>query len=233
VRRLASSFLNEPVRVTVGSEDLTANTRIEQSIEIFDNPRDKECVRCRCHFLGADHTSSTRLLKQLQALKHPKTSNPSAPSRLIVFALYKKEAARVEGLLSSKGYAVMCLQGDMSQAGRLAALQAFKEGSVNTLVATDVAARGLDIPDVGVVLNYSFPLTIEDYVHRIGRTGRGGKSGRSITFFTGDGHEKALAGEFARLLDNAGVDCAEMRKRFPMTIKKKTHSVYGAHFRDE
>jgi hypothetical protein len=73
----------------------------------------------------------------------------------------------------------------------------------------------------------------EDYVHRIGRTGRGGKTGRSITFFTGDGHEKALAGELARILDDAGVDCTELREKFPMTIKKKTHSVYGAFFRDE
>jgi ATP-dependent RNA helicase DBP3 len=86
---------------------------------------------------------------------------------------------------------------------------------------------------VAVVLNYSFPLTIEDYIHRIGRTGRGGKSGKSITFFTGENHERALAGELARVLSDSGFDSPELRERFPMTIKKKTHSVYGAFFRDE
>ena len=90
---------------------------------------------------------------------------------MLVFVLYKKEAARVEGMLRSKGFSVQGIHGDMAQTGRIAALQSFKDGVTNTLVATDVAARGLDIPDVAVVINYSFPLTIEDYIHRIGRTG--------------------------------------------------------------
>ena len=91
---------------------------------------------------------------------------------MLVFALYKKEAERVEGMLRSKGFAVGGLHGDLSQAARLEALQSFKTGTTTLLVATDVAARGLDIPNVGAVINYTFPLTIEDYIHRIGRTGR-------------------------------------------------------------
>ena len=89
---------------------------------------------------------------------------------MLVFALYKKEAERVEGMLRSKGFSVGGLHGDMSQAARLDALQNFKSGTTGLLVATDVAARGLDIPNVGAVINYTFPLTIEDYIHRIGRT---------------------------------------------------------------
>lgn len=72
---------------------------------------------------------------------------------------------------------VASIHGDLSQPQRTAAMQAFKDGSIPLLVATDVAARGLDIPDVELVINYSFPLTSEDYCHRIGRTGRAGKTG--------------------------------------------------------
>lgn len=128
-------------------------------------------------------------------------------------------------------------------------LERFKSGHTNLMVATDVAARGLDIPNVGAVINYTFPLTIEDYIHRIGRTGewlllanvsakteavagRGGKSGKAITFFTGDNHERSLAGEFAKVLREGGFNY-EGLKKFPLTIKKREHSVYGAFYRDD
>jgi len=88
-----------------------------------------------------------------------------------VFVLYKAEAARVENYLRDQKFAVAGLHGDMPQRGRLDALASFKSGVSKVLVATDVAARGLDIPSVGLVINYTFPLTIEDYIHRIGRTG--------------------------------------------------------------
>ncbi|KAL0950474.1 hypothetical protein HGRIS_007286 [Hohenbuehelia grisea] len=223
VRRLASTFQQDPVRVTVGSEDLTANSRVEQTVDVFDDARSKD----------------SRLFSLLRNLV-PKSSKgkgsaKSEVDRILVFALYKKEASRVEQALARQGYTVGALHGDLSQSARLEALERFKTGETPLLVATDVAARGLDIPNVTAVINYTFPLTIEDYVHRIGRTGRGGRSGKSITFFTGEAHERALAGEFARVLQDGGFDsqCDELRKRFPMTIKKKTHSVYGAFFRDD
>ena len=92
-------------------------------------------------------------------------------NRVLVFVLYKVEAARVENYLRDQEFAVAGLHGDMSQRNRLDALASFKSGESRVLVATDVAARGLDIPSVGLVINYTFPLTIEDYIHRIGRTG--------------------------------------------------------------
>lgn len=85
--------------------------------------------------------------------------------------LYKNEAPHVENLLQRQGYTVCVLHGNISQDARLKALNDFKTGKVGVLIATDVAARGLDIPNVGTVINYTFPLTVEDYVHRIGRTG--------------------------------------------------------------
>ncbi|KZT68457.1 DEAD-domain-containing protein [Daedalea quercina L-15889] len=215
VRRLASSFQRDPVRVTVGSDDLTANSRVEQFVEVFDDSRSKD----------------QRLLNHLRSLSHKKSGSPE-DARILVFALYKKEATRVEGMLRSKGYTVAGLHGDMSQVARMDALQSFKTGKTGLLVATDVAARGLDIPNVAAVINYTFPLTIEDYIHRIGRTGRGGRTGKSITFFTGDNHERALAGELAKVLRESGFECEDLKK-FPMTIKKKTHSLYGAFFRDD
>jgi len=94
-------------------------------------------------------------------------------NRVLVFALYKKEAVRLENFLQRRGYNVASIHGDKSQEQRIQALNNFKNGSCPLLIATDVAARGLDIPNVEYVLNYTFPLTIEDYIHRIGRTGRG------------------------------------------------------------
>ncbi|KAJ7924401.1 P-loop containing nucleoside triphosphate hydrolase protein [Mycena leptocephala] len=217
VRRLASTFQLDPVRVTVGSDDLTANSRVAQVVEVFDDARSKD----------------NRLLGHLRTLGHKKTTKTGGEeARILVFALYKKEASRVEQRLRQEGYSVGALHGDLSQTARMEALERFKNGTTGLLVATDVAARGLDIPNVGAVINYTFPLTIEDYIHRIGRTGRGGKSGKSITFFTGDAHERSLAGELARVLRESGFEC-EGLKKFPMTIKKKEHGAYGAFYRDD
>jgi ATP-dependent RNA helicase DBP3 len=195
-----------------------------------------------------------------------------SPIRVLVFALYKQEVPRVVQFLErqaqSSGFGkgvtveVNALHGDINQNARMQALEWFKTSSttvksgsrsVRILVATDVAARGLDIPSVGLVINYTFPLTVEDYVHRIGRTGRGGSFGKSVTFFTGEGQEKALAGEFARLLSESGegfpfnnlhlnmpIDglitepkgLETLRAKFPMTIKKKEHSAYGAFYKN-
>ncbi|CAE6346631.1 unnamed protein product [Rhizoctonia solani] len=214
VRRLASTFQRDPVRVTVGKDELQANSRVEQVVEVFDDVWEKD----------------RRLIQRLKELGH--TPNTSSSERVLIFALYKKECDRVTQSLGSRGFHALSIHGDLSQSQRIKALEDFKAGRTTLLVATDVAARGLDIPEVKAVINYTFPLTVEEYIHRIGRTGRGGKSGKSITFFTGADHERALAGEFSRVLKDNGFD-AEPLKKFPMTIKKKTHGAYGAFFRDD
>ena len=216
VRTLASTFMKDPVKIAIGDNptgDLRANTRIVQKVEVVD-PRNKEY-------------RLLQLLKQYQ-------SGTQKDDRVLVFALYKKEATRVEGFIRSKGFPVAGIHGDLSQEQRTRSLDAFKKGNTPILVATDVAARGLDIPAVKLVINVrisgsfslfsilswhgshylnralppeppsgktnantdfpqcTFPLTVEDYVHRIGRTGRAGKEGLAITLFTE--HDKAQSG---------------------------------------
>jgi ATP-dependent RNA helicase DBP3 len=174
VRDLAATFMVSPVRITIGdnqSGELRANVRIKQLVEVVD-PRDKE-------------QRLLQLLKQYQ-------SGKNKDDRILVFCLYKKEAMRIENFIRMKGFRVGGIHGDLSQDKRSASLAAFKEGKVPLLVATDVAARGLDIPAVKLVINVTFPLTAEDYVHRIGRTGRAGKEGLAITLFTE--HDKGLSG---------------------------------------
>jgi len=118
----------------------------------------------------------------------------------------------------------------MTQSARTQAMNGFRDGSCKLLVATDVAARGLDIDDVEYVVNYTFPLTIEDYVHRIGRTGRAGKKGTSYTFFTQ--HDKQHAAELVTILNEAKQTVPESLLQFGMATKKKEHKLYGAHFKD-
>lgn len=174
VRALAATFMRDPVKIAIGDNptgDLRANARIVQKVEVVD-PRGKEW-------------RVIQLLKQYQ-------SGSQKDDRILVFCLYKKEATRVEGFIRQKGFRVAGIHGDLSQEQRTRSLDAFKKGQTPVLVATDVAARGLDIPAVKLVVNCTFPLTVEDYVHRIGRTGRAGKEGLAITLFTE--HDKAQSG---------------------------------------
>ncbi|KAI0846953.1 DEAD-domain-containing protein [Daldinia vernicosa] len=208
VQALASTFMVSPVKIQIGgnaSGDLQANIRIEQRVEVVD-PRGKE----------------TRLLQLLKA--QPRNE------RVLVFCLYKKEATRVEGFLQQRGIKVVGIHGDLKQEQRTRSLEAFKTGQTPVLVATDVAARGLDIPEVKLVINVTFPLTIEDYVHRIGRTGRAGKTGLAITLFTE--HDKAHSGELINILKAAGQQVPEDLLKFGTTVKKKAHSTYGAFYKD-
>jgi len=207
VQQMAMEFLDDPIRVTIGSTQLSSNKRITQHVYTM-GPRDKD----------------QKLQDLLQ--KHHKGGN-----KILVFALYKKEAARVEQTLARKGFKVGSIHGDKGQNDRNKALEDFKSGKIPVLVATDVAARGLDIPNVEHVINVTFPLTIEDYVHRIGRTGRGGKTGESHTFFTED--EKPLAGALVKVLQDAGQKVPEGMYSFgPLVTKKAKSNLYGDHFKE-
>ncbi|CAN9476155.1 unnamed protein product [Alternaria alternata] len=212
VRDLASTFMNSPVRITIGdnqSGELRANVRIKQLVEVLD-----------------PHAKEQRLLQLLRQYQSGKNKD----DRILVFCLYKKEAMRIENFIRRQGFRVGGIHGDLSQEKRSASLAAFKEGHVPLLVATDVAARGLDIPAVKVVINVTFPLTAEDYVHRIGRTGRAGKEGLAITLFTE--HDKALSGSLINVLKAANQPVPEELMKFGTTVKKKEHGAYGAFYKD-
>lgn len=235
VRDLASTFMRDPVHISIGANnptnELRANTKITQLIEVID-PRQKE----------------TRLLQLIKQHHHHQPSTDphqkdDDPSRILIFCLYKKEAARIETFLRTRlgggrrggpagpsGTTVTAIHGSMTQEKRTASLSSFKTGTTPLLVATDVAARGLDIPAVKAVINVTFPLTVEDYVHRIGRTGRAGAAGLAVTLFTE--HDKALAGGLINVLRAAGQEVPGELLRFGTTVRRKGHEVYGAFYRE-
>jgi ATP-dependent RNA helicase RhlE len=101
---------------------------------------------------------------------------------ILIFRRTKFGVDKLEQSLLKNGYTVQTIHGDKTQNDRQTALNKFKHGEVNILIATDVAARGIDVSDVTHVINYQIPMTFDSYIHRIGRTGRAGKAGKAFTF---------------------------------------------------
>jgi len=157
IKRLANSYLNDPVTVEVARPNETAAT-VEQ------------------HFYSVTDDDKRRALRQIVRER--------SISQAFVFVNSKLGCARLARALERDGLKTTALHGDKSQDERLKSLASFKAGEVDLLVATDVAARGLDIKDVPAVFNFDLPFNPEDYVHRIGRTGRAGASGLAVTFVT-------------------------------------------------
>jgi ATP-dependent RNA helicase RhlE len=154
IRRLANSYLNDPITIEVARPNATAST-VEQ------------------HFYSVSDDDKRRAVKQIIRQRGLKQA--------FVFVNSKLGCARLARSLEREGLNTTALHGDKSQDERLKALAAFKAGEVDLLVATDVAARGLDIKDVPAVFNFDVPFNPEDYIHRIGRTGRAGASGLAVT----------------------------------------------------
>ena len=157
IKQLADKILYNPVHIKIQSSS-TTNDDIAQRYYIINENERNEAL--------------TRLI------------DTESPSKSIIFIRTKKEADEVNGYLQNKGYKSTALHGDMDQRMRRDSVQAFKGKTADILVATDVAARGLDIRNVSHVFNYHIPLNIESYVHRIGRTGRAGSKGVAITLAT-------------------------------------------------
>ncbi len=157
IQRIADTFLHNPVRVEVSKPASTAVTINQQLVATGRDPAEKrETLR--------------RLIRSADGFKNA-----------IVFCNRKREVAQLHRSLLRHKFNAAALHGDMDQSARTAALESFRKGDVLLLVASDVAARGLDIPAVSHIFNFDVPHHADDYVHRIGRTGRAGLSGTAIT----------------------------------------------------
>jgi ATP-dependent RNA helicase DeaD len=157
IKRLAESYMYDPTTISITPKTLTVDAIAQAYVEV-----------------GAKEKAA-RLVELLKI---------EEPEQAIIFCRTKIGADRLERTLKDKGLDVKALHGDMSQGSRDGVMIAFKDHRVRLLVATDIAARGLDIEHVTHVINYDVPASSEVYVHRIGRTGRVGRTGRAITFVT-------------------------------------------------
>jgi superfamily II DNA/RNA helicase len=157
IRRITEQFLHNPVRVEVTRAASTVATTTQKLVKSGREPHDKR-------------DTLRRLIRSVEGFKNA-----------IVFCNRKREVAQLHRSLVQHGFSAIALHGDMDQPSRTASLEQFRRGEVTLLIASDVAARGLDIPDVSHVINFDVPHHPDDYVHRIGRTGRAGRAGAAIT----------------------------------------------------
>jgi superfamily II DNA/RNA helicase len=199
IRRIVDTFLHNPVRVEVSRPATTVDAIAQRLAATGREPEAKrETLR--------------RLIRTADSFKNA-----------IVFCNRKREVAVVHRSLQRHGFSVGALHGDMDQSSRTAALDQFRRGDISLLVASDVAARGLDIPDVSHVINFDVPHHADDYVHRIGRTGRAGRSGTAITIVAPSDHKavatiEKLIGQSIQWIDGpttsaAPREAAEQRER--------------------
>jgi superfamily II DNA/RNA helicase len=169
IRRITEQFLHNPVRAEVSRPASTVASTTQNLVRTGREPHEKrETLR--------------RLIRESVGLKNA-----------IVFCNRKREVAILHRSLVRHGFSAVALHGDMDQQARMAALEQFRKSEVTLLVASDVAARGLDIPDVSHVFNFDVPHHPDDYVHRIGRTGRAGRSGTAITIVAPGDHRAVAA----------------------------------------
>ena len=169
IRRITEQFLSNPVRVEVSRPASTVAATTQLLAKSGREPAEKR-------------DTLRRLIRAADGLKNA-----------IIFCNRKRDVATLHRSLLRHGFSVQALHGDMDQPARTAALEQFRKNEVTLLVASDVAARGLDIPEVSHIYNFDVPVHPDDYVHRIGRTGRAGRTGTAITLVAGSNDAKAVA----------------------------------------
>uniref|UniRef100_A0A665W7S0 RNA helicase n=1 Tax=Echeneis naucrates TaxID=173247 RepID=A0A665W7S0_ECHNA len=178
VRQLAEDFLKDYVQINVGALELSANHNILQIVDVcMESEKDHKLIQ---------------LMEEIMAEKENKT---------IIFVETKKRCDDLTRRMRRDGWPAMCIHGDKSQPERDWVLAEFRSGKAPILIATDVASRGLDVEDVKFVINYDYPNSSEDYIHRIGRTARSTNKGTAYTFFTPGNLRQAR--ELIRVLEEA------------------------------
>ncbi|KAG6386545.1 hypothetical protein SASPL_151711 [Salvia splendens] len=177
VETLARQFLRNAYKVIIGSQELKANQSIHQIVEVM-----------------TDMEKYNRLIRLLKEVMDG--------SKILIFVETKKGCDQVTRQLRMDGWPALSIHGDKNQDERDWVLAEFKSSRTPIMIATDVAARGLDVKDIKVVVNYDFPSNLEDYVHRIGRTGRAGATGTAFSFFTHANVKHAR--ELIKILQQAG-----------------------------
>jgi superfamily II DNA/RNA helicase len=168
IQRITEQFLHNPVKIEVSRPATTVDAILQQLVKTGREPHDKRDT----------------LRRTIRAAANFKNA--------IIFCNRKREVAQLHRSLVRHGFNAAALHGDLDQSARTAALDSFRSGEVKLLIASDVAARGLDIPDVSHIFNFDVPHHADDYVHRIGRTGRAGKTGTAYTI-VGPGDSRAVA----------------------------------------
>lgn len=204
VRSLAKKYMvpdgddSNVFQVAVGSMNkLQANENVKQEIQFMDG---KEKIQ--------------NLKKQIDEFKEKEGKD----SKILVFISTKKMCNMMQDILWEDGYWVTCIHGDKEQKQRDRALNDFKSGKMKIMLATDVASRGIHVDDIKLVINFDFPTAIEDYVHRIGRTGRAGSKGLAISFFVEetDGYR---AKDLIKVLKDAKQEIPEQLKKYQKSTR--------------
>lgn len=170
VRNMATDFLQDFIQVNIGSLDLSANHRITQVVEVVSESEKRD-----------------RMIRHMEKVMDGKDS----PNKILIFVGTKRVADEITRFLRQDGWPALSIHGDKQQNERDWVLDQFKTGKSPIMVATDVASRGIDVRNITHVLNYDYPNNSEDYIHRIGRTGRAGAKGTAITFFTAENSKQA------------------------------------------
>ena len=207
VRRLASSYMKNPFQVFIGSLDLAATHTVTQKIEIMEEEE--------------------KFYRILRFAKEEMQPNDKA----IIFCGRKDGADSLSCEFVLKGINCQSIHGNREQSDREQALADIKSGEVKILIATDVASRGIDIEDITYVVNYDFPRNIEEYVHRVGRTGRANRLGTSLSFMTR--RDWGSAAELIEILKEANQEVSpelqDMADRFK--AKKERENTERSAFR--
>ncbi len=225
IERITDTFLSAPARIEVARQ-ATASETIEQGVVMFKGGRrDREASNKR------------KVLRALIDAEGDKCTNA------IIFCNRKTDVDICAKSLKKYGYNAAAIHGDLDQSQRMKTLYGFRDGSLRLLVASDVAARGLDIPSVSHVFNFDVPGHAEDYVHRIGRTGRAGREGKAITICSGrdekalDAIEKLIQKEIPRIdnpvKDEPKSDAPKREKKAKPSDESKSDSKKSDRKRDK